>query len=64
LPSEAQWEYAARAGTTTRYWWGDKPGNNQGNFRDSGSQWSGKQTSPVDAFTANPFGLFDVHGNV
>ena len=64
LPSEAQWEYAARAGTTTRYWWGDEAGNNRGNFDGSGSQWSGKQTSPVDAFAANPFGLFDVHGNV
>ncbi len=64
LPSEAQWEYAARAGTTSRYWWGDEPGKNRGNFFDSGSQWSGKQTSPVGAFAANPFGLFDVHGNV
>ena len=64
LPSEAQWEYAARAGTTSRYWWGDEPGKNRGNFDGSGSQWSGKQTSPVDAFAANPFGLFDVHGNV
>ena len=64
LPSEAQWEYSARAGTTSRYWWGDEPGKNQGNFDGSGSRWSGQQTSPVDAFTANPFGLFDVHGNV
>ena len=64
LPSEAEWEYAARGGTATRYWWGDEVGKNRANLRDSGSQWSGEQTSPVGSFDANPFGLHDVHGNV
>ena len=64
LPTEAQWEYAARAGTTTSHWWADQPGNNRANFAGSGSEWSGDRTSPVDAFEANPFGLHDVHGNV
>ena len=57
LLSEAEWEYAARAGTTTRYPWGDEPGTNRANFRDSGSQWSGKQTAPVGSFEPNAFGL-------
>jgi formylglycine-generating enzyme required for sulfatase activity len=64
LLSEAEWEYAARAGTTTRYPWGDAPGTNRANFRDSSSQWSNKQTAPVGSFAANPFGLHDMIGNV
>ncbi|MCX7108916.1 MAG: SUMF1/EgtB/PvdO family nonheme iron enzyme [Proteobacteria bacterium] len=64
LPHEAEWEYACRAGTTTRYWWGDEIGTNRTNGRDSGSQWSNKQTSPVGSFEPNPFGLYDTSGNV
>ncbi len=64
LLSEGEWEYAARAGTTTRYPWGDEPGNNRANFRDSGNAWSGQQTSPVGSFDPNAFGLFDMIGNV
>jgi formylglycine-generating enzyme required for sulfatase activity len=64
LLSEAEWEYAARAGTTTRYPWGDEPGSNRANFRDSGSPWSDKQTAPVGSFEANAFGLHDMIGNV
>ena len=63
LPSEAEWEYACRAGTTTRYYWGDYPGKNRANFDGSGSKWSGKQTSPVGSFYPNPFGLYDMLGN-
>jgi len=64
LPTEAQWEYAARAGTETDYWWGNEIGKNRANCDGSGSQWSGKQTSPVGSFEANPFGLYDTAGNV
>jgi formylglycine-generating enzyme required for sulfatase activity len=64
LPSEAEWEYAARAGTTTVYWWGDEAGNNQANCQGCGSQWDNRQAAPVGSFQANPFGLYDVHGNV
>lgn len=63
LLSEAEWEYAARAGTSTRYPWGDVPGTNTENFRSS-SQWGGKQTALVGSFTANRFGLHDMVGNV
>jgi formylglycine-generating enzyme required for sulfatase activity len=63
LPSEAEWEYAARAGTTTEYWWGEEIGTNRANARDSGSRWSDQQTSPVGSFAANPFGLHDTAGN-
>ena len=64
LPSESEWEYAARAGTSTNYWWGDDIGSNQANCIDGGSEWGGEKTSPVDTFKVNPFGLHDMLGNV
>ena len=64
LPSEAEWEYAARAGTTTLFWWGDDLGQNHANCDRCGSPWDDRQTAPVGSFAANAFGLHDVHGNV
>jgi formylglycine-generating enzyme required for sulfatase activity len=64
LLSEAEWEYAARAGTTTDYPWGDEIGNGHANCVGCGSQWDNKQTAPVGSFAANAFGLYDMHGNV
>ena len=64
LLSEAEWEYAARAGTTTRYWWGDDILADRANCRGCGSRWDNEQTAPVGSFYANAFGLYDVHGNV
>jgi len=64
LPSEAEWEFAARAGRTTRYPWGDEPGTSHANFGDSGSKRSGRRTAPVGSFEPNRFGLHDMIGNV
>ena len=64
LPSEAEWEYAARAGTTTRYSWGDVIGRNRANCDGCGSEWDNKSPAPVGSFEPNAFGLYDMHGNV
>jgi formylglycine-generating enzyme required for sulfatase activity len=63
LLSEAEWEYAARAGTQTAYPWGEEIGEGNANCELCGSQWDGKQTAPVGSFAANAFGLHDMHGN-
>ena len=64
LPSEAEWEYAARAGSTTKYSWGDDIGNNLANCVRwyCGDRWD--YTAPVGSFPANAWGLHDMHGNV
>ena len=64
LLSESEWEYAARGGTQTRYWWGDDIGRNRANCDGCGSRWDDESTAPVGSFAANAFGLHDVHGNV
>jgi formylglycine-generating enzyme required for sulfatase activity len=64
LLTEAEWEYAARAGTTTAYYWGNDIGKGNANCDGCGSQWDAKQTSPVGSFKPNAFGLYDMAGNV
>ena len=64
LLSEAEYEYANRAGTATAYWWGDKGGGGHAVCDGCGSQWDKRQTAPVGSFPPNPFGLYDTTGNV
>ncbi len=63
LLTESEWEYAARGGTTTAYYWGDSIGSGNANCAGCGSKWDGKQTSPAGSFAANRFGLLDMAGN-
>jgi formylglycine-generating enzyme required for sulfatase activity len=64
LLTEAEWEYAARAGTDTPYSWGADPASGDANCDGCGSHWDLKQTAPVGSLKPNPFGLYDMHGNV
>jgi sulfatase modifying factor 1 len=60
LPTEAQWEYACRAGTTTAYSWGDNITPQHANYNESGIN----KTVEVGSYKPNPWGFFDMHGNV
>jgi formylglycine-generating enzyme required for sulfatase activity len=64
LLSEAEWEYAARAGSVTAYSWGDDVGEGKADCDGCGSRWDNQQTAPVGSFRPNEFGLFDMAGNV
>lgn len=64
LATENEWEYAARAGTDSVYWWGDSIGSGRANCFSCGSRWSGESPSPMGTFAKNPFGLEDTVGNV
>jgi formylglycine-generating enzyme required for sulfatase activity len=70
LPTEAEWEYACRAGTTTAFWWGDSASSLRANFDGrfpSGGAEKGpflRRTCPVGSYKPNPWGLYDMGGNV
>jgi formylglycine-generating enzyme required for sulfatase activity len=67
LPTESQWEYACRAGTTTAYSWGATIASSNANYNWDGGHNTGndfKQTRDVGQYAANPWGFFDMHGNV
>jgi formylglycine-generating enzyme required for sulfatase activity len=64
LITEAEWEYAARAGTKSAYFWGDEFRPGYASCKSCGNPWDDKGTSPVDKFKPNPFGLHDMAGNV
>lgn len=74
LPSEAEWEYAARGGSETNFWWGDTPKPDNANYGKGAAGWfadgavAGKDqwlySAPVGSFPPNPFGLYDMNGNL
>ena len=64
LLSEAEWEYIARAGSSTKYFWGNDVGSSRANCSNCGSEWDEEQPAPVGSFAANKFGVYDMHGNV
>ena len=64
LPTEAEWEYAARGGTTTTYWWGNEMRKGYADCKDCGDPWRKDGPVNVGSFAPNPFGLFDMNGSV
>lgn len=64
LPTEAEWEYAARAGTSTQFYWGDKESHEYLNYMGVEGRDKWLYTSPVGSFPPNPFGVYDILGNV
>jgi len=64
LPSEAEWEYAARGGTQTKYWWGDQFQSGMANCKNCNDIAAAEQPIKVGSFKPNPFGLYDMGGGV
>jgi formylglycine-generating enzyme required for sulfatase activity/class 3 adenylate cyclase len=64
LPSEAEWEYAARGGTRTKFWWGDQLQANMANCKGCNQPYDASQPLKVGSFKPNPFGLYDMGGNI
>ena len=64
LPSEAEWEYAAKSGNNTKFSWGGEVGSNKANCWGCQSAWDYQSTAPVKSFLANKFGIYDMHGNL
>ena len=64
LPSEVEWEYAARGGTQTKYWWGDQMQTGMANCNNCSEVAAAEQPVKVGSFKPNPFGLYDMGGGI
>jgi formylglycine-generating enzyme required for sulfatase activity/class 3 adenylate cyclase len=64
LPTEAEWEYAARGGTRGKFWWGDQLQAAMANCKGCNEPYDPSQPLKVGSFKANPFGLYDMGGNI
>ncbi len=64
LPSESEWEFAARASTTTSFWWGEEPSANRANCKDCGGVYDRKNPAEIGLYPPNGFGLHDMNGGV
>jgi formylglycine-generating enzyme required for sulfatase activity len=64
LPTEAEWEFGARGGTTTPYWWGQQMATGKANCKECGQPWSSDRPANAGSFPPNPYGLHDTSGSV
>jgi formylglycine-generating enzyme required for sulfatase activity len=64
IPTEAEWEYAVRGGTTTVYWWGRQLGRDNGHCFACETGLDRRQPTKIGRFDPNPFGIYDLTGNV
>lgn len=64
LPTEAEWEYGARGGTATPYWWGQQMATGKANCKECGQPWSSDRPANAGSFPPNPYGLHDTSGSV
>lgn len=64
LPTEAEWEFAARGGTASPYWWGQKMVTGYANCKECGPPWSSDRPANAGSFPPNPYGVHDTSGSV
>ena len=62
--SEAEWEYSARAGTTSSYWWGRKPGTSNAHCFNCKSEYNTSKPAKIGTYKPNPYGIYDTAGNL